>query len=69
LRRLKSPGSSVGLSDFVTSSLPVSRVLVIAQTMSASVVTETLSGPPSSPEVSATVVPVPLSSLQTIDFE
>ena len=62
------PGSVVGLSDFLTSSLPVSRVLVITQTMSEPVVTGTVSGPASSLVVDATVVPVPLSSLQTIDF-
>ena len=58
----------VGLRSFVTSSLPVSRVLVIMQTMSESVVTGTFSGPPSSPVVSATTAPVPLSSLHSIDF-
>ena len=62
------PASSVGLRSFCTSSLPVSRVFVITQTMSESVVTGTVSGPASSPVVSATVAPVPLSSLQTIDF-
>ena len=50
-----------------TSSLPVSRVLVIVQTMSAPVVTVTFSGPPSSPAV-ATTAPVPLSALHSIDF-
>ena len=52
----------------MTSSLPVSRVLVITQTMSESVVTETVSGPPSSPVVLATTEPAPLSSLHSIDF-
>ena len=57
----------VGLRSLRTSSLPVSRVFVIVQTMSEPSVTWTVSGPASSPEV-ATTAPVPLSSLQTIDF-
>ena len=62
------PGSVVGLRVFLTSSLPVSRVFVITQTMSEPVVTGTVSGPASSLVVDATVAPVPLSALQTIDF-
>ncbi len=69
IRRLKRPVSVLGLRSFWTSSLPVSRVLVIRHTMSESVVTGTVSGPASSPAgVSATTLPVPLSSRQTIDF-
>ncbi len=52
----------------MTSSLPVSRVLVITQTMSEPVVTGTVSGPASSPVVLATTAPVPLSALHSIDF-
>ena len=66
--RLNRPGSLVGLRSLLTSSLPVSRVFVIVQTMSASVVTGTFSGPASSAACSATIAPVPLSSLQSIDF-
>ena len=62
------PGSVVGLSDFLTSSLPVSRVLVITQTMSEPVVTLTFSGPALSAAALATTAPVPLSALHSIDF-
>ena len=57
----------VGFRSFWTSSLPVSRVFVITQTMSLSVVTGTVSGPCVSADL-ATTAPVPLSSLHSIDF-
>ena len=66
--RLNLPGSVDGLSDFLTSSLPVSRVFVITQTMSES-------GRDGNRQRSAVVTgraghhaPVPLSSLHSIDF-
>ena len=43
--RLNRPSSVLGLRSFCTSSLPVSRVFVITQTMSEPVVTLTFSGP------------------------
>ena len=61
-------GPCSGSRSFLTSSLPVSRVLVITQTMSESVVTGTVSGPRVVAGGLATIEPVPLSSLQTIDF-
>ena len=54
--------------DFLTSSLPVSRVFVITQTMSEPVVTLTSSGPALSAATLATTAPVPLSARHSIDF-
>ena len=62
------PGSVVGLSAFLTSSLPASRVFVITQTMSEPLVTLTFSGPALSAAALATTAPVPLSARHSIDF-
>jgi len=48
--------------------LPVSRVLVIVQTMSSPKPTGTSSGPALSAAALATTEPVPLSALHSIDF-
>ncbi len=62
------PGSPEGFRSFTTSSLPVSRVLVIVQTMSEPYVTVTSSGPALSPEVDATAALPFAVSTQLIDF-
>ena len=59
------PGSLAGERLFRTSIVPVSRVLVIVQTMSAFSATGTLSGP--EPEPEATTWPAPSRSRQVID--
>src|SRR5205085_1194104 len=61
--RSKRPGSLVGESDLTTSILPVSRTLVIVQTMSSPKATLTSSGPAcSAPLFVATTEPEPFLS-------
>jgi hypothetical protein len=68
ISRSNRPGSSVGDSAFLTSSLPVSRTLVTTQTMSLPSVTFTSSGPGLSAGEDATTCPVPLEPRHSIDL-
>src|SRR4051812_33732193 len=68
IRRLNLPPSVDGLRSLTTSSLPVSRVLVIVQTMSEPYVTLTFSGPALSPDVDPAGALALAVSTQEIDF-